>query len=121
MLGLWLQGTHTPPKQPWRTLQSDRSCSPTAGTSTATPGAAEELPGRWPRVLAEVDGAVLLEEQEDEAMVTRPHGREGGQVMAQLLASLDVTAWDVGPEHRDIYTHFPPADSSRTANRSALL
>lgn len=63
----------------------------------------------------------MLEEQEDEAVIARAHGREGGQVMAHLLTSLDVTAWDVGPEHKHIYTHFPPADSSRTANHSAML
>lgn len=79
-----------------------------------------KLPRRRPSVLAEVDGTALLEEQEDEAVVARPHGREGG-VMAHLLTRLDVTAWDVGPEHKHIYTHFPPADSSRTANHSAML
>lgn len=48
-----------------------------------------------PDILTEIYGAVLLEEQEDEAMVAGSHGREGGQVMAYLLARLDVIAWNV--------------------------
>jgi len=61
-------------------------------------------------------------------MVASPHGREGGQVMADLLTRLDVAAWDVRPEHkrsllRYISTHFPalgPADSPRIADHSVL-
>lgn len=50
----------------------------------------------------------MLEEQEDEAMVAGSHGREGGQVMAYLLARLDVIAWNVCPEHKQIsFTKYP--------------
>lgn len=42
-------------------------------------------------------------------MVASSHGREGGQVVADLLARLDVVAWDVCPGHKHIYFIKYPA------------
>lgn len=64
-------------------------------------------------------------------MVAGSHGREGGQVMAYLLARLDIIAWNVCPEHKYIYFTKCPSISFRcdqqfhtglwvTLNRSEL-
>lgn len=42
-------------------------------------------------------------------MVASSHGGEGGQVVADLLARLDVVAWDVCPGHKHIYFIKYPA------------
>lgn len=61
-----------------------------------------ELPGHGPSIFTEIYGVVLLEEEEDKAMVASSHGREGGKVMADLLPQLDVIAWDVCSEHKEV-------------------
>lgn len=47
-------------------------------------------------------------------MVASSHGGEGGQVVADLLARLDVVAWDVCPGHRHIYFITQPFPSFTT-------
>lgn len=41
-------------------------------------------------------------------MVASSHGREGGQVMADLLTRLDVIPRDVRPEHKEVYFTIYP-------------
>lgn len=58
------------------------------------------LPGGGPGILREVDGLLLLEEQEGKAVEARAPGREGGQVGTRLLSFSHPVAWDVGSGRR---------------------